>query len=64
LTAFKGQTIRIEFEAKEDNAALTSFVVDDVVITVRHEPTGAQLAIHRHGSRAARRKRHAGLLIG
>jgi hypothetical protein len=34
LTAFKGGTIRIEWEAKEDNAAMTSFVVDDVAIAV------------------------------
>ena len=29
---FKGQTIRIDWEVKEDNAAMTSFVVDDVTV--------------------------------
>jgi hypothetical protein len=34
LTQFKGQTIRIEFESKEDNGSQTSFVIDDVAIVV------------------------------
>jgi hypothetical protein len=34
LTAFKGRTIRIEWEAVEDGAAMTSFVIDDVAIVV------------------------------
>ena len=34
LTPFKGQTIRIQLEAVEDNASATSFVVDDFSIVV------------------------------
>lgn len=34
LTAWKGTTVKIEFEGKEDNGSSTSFVVDDVAITV------------------------------
>jgi hypothetical protein len=36
LTSFKGQTIRLSLEASEDNAAITSFVVDDFKITIRN----------------------------
>ena len=32
LREFRGQTIRISFEAKEDNGSITSFVIDDVAI--------------------------------
>ena len=34
LTAYKGQAIRLEFEAKEDDGSVTSFVIDDVVIRI------------------------------
>jgi hypothetical protein len=34
LTQFKGRTIRIELEAKEDDGSTTSFVVDDFAIVV------------------------------
>jgi len=34
ITALKGQTIRIELEAQEDNGSRTSFVVDDFAIIV------------------------------
>jgi hypothetical protein len=34
LSAFKSKTVQIEFEAKEDNGSITSFVVDDVAVVV------------------------------
>lgn len=34
LTQFKGSTIRIEFEVKEDNGSITSFVLDDFALVV------------------------------
>ena len=33
LTAFKGQTVQLYLRATEDRAKVTSFVVDDVVLT-------------------------------
>jgi hypothetical protein len=36
LTAFKGKTVRIELEAREDNGTETSFVVDDFSIVVEN----------------------------
>lgn len=35
LTDFRGQTVRIEFLAKEDNGSLTSFVLDDISLIVQ-----------------------------
>ena len=37
LTEFKGQTVRIEFEATEDDGSVTSFVVDDVAVVAQGE---------------------------
>lgn len=34
LNQFRGQTIRLHFVAKEDNGSMTSFVLDDFVLTV------------------------------
>lgn len=34
LTAFRGRTVRIELEAKEDNGSRTSFVVDDFALNL------------------------------
>lgn len=34
LTQFRGQTVRIELVATEDNGSMTSFVVDDFRIIV------------------------------
>jgi hypothetical protein len=35
LTDFRGQTIRIDFLAREDNGSVTSFVIDDVTLIVQ-----------------------------
>jgi hypothetical protein len=34
VTAFKGQTIRIQFQGVEDASLQTSFIVDDTALTV------------------------------
>jgi hypothetical protein len=34
ITAFRGRTVRIELEAREDEGSTTSFVVDDFAIIV------------------------------
>ena len=33
LTAYKGQTVRVDFEGVEDASLATSFLVDDVSVT-------------------------------
>ena len=35
LTAFRGQTIRIHFQAKEDSRSFTSFVLDDLLLVTQ-----------------------------
>ncbi len=35
LSEFRGQTVRIHFVATEDNGNMTSFVLDDVAITLQ-----------------------------
>lgn len=37
LTAFHGRTVRIEFQAKEDNRLSTSFVLDDMKLIIENE---------------------------
>ena len=37
LTAFRGKSIRIEFEVKEDSRLSTSFVLDDVKLIIENE---------------------------
>ena len=35
LTAYKGQTVQVYFVGTEDSTVQTSFLVDDVTLTVR-----------------------------
>jgi hypothetical protein len=35
LTAYKGQTVRVQLVAKEDSSLATSFVVDDTALNVQ-----------------------------